>query len=347
MVININQIQQLESKLAEINQKLISAKTHSDKNIAQLASEAKLVAKKIALGKSIIKTEQELAQAQKLTTDPELRTIAMQEVQDLKAKLAKLKQQFKSCLAFDPNDSKNAIIEIRAGTGGNEASLFAAELARMYIKYLERQGFKVNLLSASLSEVGGYKEVILEVKGKNAYAKLKYESGTHRVQRVPETESSGRIHTSAVTVAILPEAQESDLKINPDDLRIDVFRSSGHGGQSVNTTDSAVRITHLPTGTVVTCQDEKSQLKNKTKAMNILRSRLLARKLEEEQTKLKLERRAQIGSGDRSEKIRTYNFPQDRVTDHRINLTMHNLSNFLNGEIDQMVQALHQSNQSL
>jgi peptide chain release factor 1 len=243
-------------------------------------------------------------------------------------------------LPKDPNDERNVVVEIRGGAGGEEAALFAADLYRMYTRYAERRRWKSEVLGANYTDIGGIKEISFVIEGKGAYSRLKYESGVHRVQRIPTTESGGRIHTSTATVAVLPEAEEVDVQIDPGDLRVDVYRSSGHGGQSVNTTDSAVRITHLPTGIVVTCQDEKSQLKNREKAMRVLRARLLEQKQEEQAAQYAQARRSQVGTGDRSERIRTYNFPQGRITDHRIGYTLHQLEAFLDGEIDEMIEAL-------
>jgi peptide chain release factor 1 len=274
--------------------------------------------------------------------DEELKELVRGELPQLRERRSLLEERLKVLLLpKDPNDDRNVLLEIRAGTGGDEAGLFAADLFRMYARYAERSGWRVEVASSSPSGgVGGFKEIIALVEGRGAYSRLKYESGVHRVQRVPATESQGRIHTSAVTVAILPEAEEVDVQIDPNDLRIDVYHSSGHGGQSVNTTDSAVRITHLPTGLIVTCQDEKSQLKNKAKAMKVLRARLLDVMVQKQNAEITEARRSQVGSGDRSERIRTYNFPQGRVTDHRIGLTLYNLESILDGEIQGIIDAL-------
>lgn len=273
--------------------------------------------------------------------DPELLEMAKDEISALEEKRAEMEEEFKiALLPKDENDSRNVILEIRAGTGGDEAALFGGDLLRMYSRYAERHGFTVEALSSTLTELGGVKEIVLLVAGSGAYAKLKYESGVHRVQRVPDTESSGRIHTSAATVAVLPEAEEVEVNIDPKDVRVDVFRSSGHGGQSVNTTDSAVRVTHIPTGIVVSCQDEKSQIKNKAKAMKVLASRLYDMYQSEAQSELSENRRQQVGSGDRSERIRTYNFPQGRVTDHRVGMTLYQLDSFLDGAMDEILDAL-------
>ncbi len=273
--------------------------------------------------------------------DPEIRKLAKEEMESLKGKLSELEGELKALmLPRDPNDEKNILLEIRAGTGGEEAALFAADLFRMYARYAELKGWKTEVLSEHYTGLGGLKEIIVLISGENVYSRLKRESGVHRVQRVPETEAQGRIHTSAVTVAVLPEAEEVDVQVNPEELRVDVFRSSGHGGQHVNTTDSAVRITHLPTGLVVTCQDEKSQHKNKAKAMKVLRSRLLDMQTAEQHSKISEERKSMVGSGDRSEKIRTYNFPQSRVTDHRIGLTLYRLEAILQGELDMLLDPL-------
>ncbi|HEX6971800.1 MAG TPA: peptide chain release factor 1 [Limnochordia bacterium] len=279
--------------------------------------------------------------------DPELAELAKAEIDQLDQRIEELRQRLQRLLLpQDPNDNRNVVLEIRAGAGGSEAALFAADLLRMYSRYAERQGWRVEPLSASSTELGGFKEVIVMVHGQGAFSRLKYERGVHRVQRIPATESGGRIHTSTATVAVLPEADEVEVHIEPEDLRIDVYRSSGHGGQSVNTTDSAVRITHLPTGLVVTCQDEKSQHKNREKALRILRARLFAKLQQAQAEEVAEARRSQVGSGERSERIRTYNFPQGRVTDHRIDLTLYRLSNVLDGELDEIIDSLMTADQA-
>jgi peptide chain release factor 1 len=293
--------------------------------------------------KSICKIDEDLAGAKELLEDsnPEMRDLAQIDIEALYEERASLEEELKVLLLpKDPNDDKNTIVEIRAGTGGDEAALFAGDLVRMYMRYAERKRWKCNLLATSPSGDYGFKEAIFMIEGDKVYSHLKHESGVHRVQRVPETESQGRVHTSAVTVAVLPEAEDVEIDIKPEEIRVDVFRSSGPGGQSVNTTDSAVRVTHIPTGLVVTCQDEKSQLKNKQQALVVLRARLLDIKNSEQQKKISDERREQVGSGDRSERIRTYNYPQSRVTDHRINLTLYRLSSIMDGDIDEIVDSL-------
>ena len=295
------------------------------------------------------KAKEAIAEAKEMldSGDEELRELAKMEVAEYEDQIPEMEEQLKILLLpKDPNDEKNVILEVRAGTGGEEAALFAQDLLRMYLRYAERRGWKAEIMDSNDTGIGGIKEASVLIKGKGAYSRLKYESGTHRVQRVPETESSGRIHTSAATVAVLPEVDDVEVEINPNDVRVDVYRSSGNGGQCVNTTDSAVRLTHIPTGLVVTCQDEKSQIKNKDKAFKVLRSRLYDMKLQEQNAEISAERRSQVGSGDRSERIRTYNFPQGRITDHRIGLTIYKLDSFLDGDIDEVIDGLITSDQA-
>jgi peptide chain release factor 1 len=343
------QEKQLRARYIELEQKLQEPNIFSTKDGQKIAKEHAEIGEILAVLEEYKTVTKATDETQKLASGvDELAELALLELPVLLEKRQALKDKLDEAFSpKDPSEKRNAIFEIRAGAGGDEASLFAGELYRMYALYCERKGWKIELVSESPSEVGGFKEIVFNVIASGAYGALRFESGVHRVQRVPKTESSGRIHTSTVTVAVLPEAEEADIEINPADLRIDVFRSGGPGGQSVNTTDSAVRITHVPTGLIVTCQDEKSQHKNKAKALNVLRSRLLAQKLEEEEKQRSTERKSQIGSGDRSEKIRTYNFPQDRVTDHRINLSLHNLPGLLSGEIDELIKKLHQANRKL
>jgi peptide chain release factor 1 len=342
------QIDQILSKFDELTGQLTDESILSDpKRYQAVAKERAELEKVVVVAKELGDAYRTLEDNQAVIAaneDPEIVELARSELEELEEKRDRLEGELKLLLVpQDPSAHKNTIIEIRAGTGGEEANLFVADLMRMYSRYAENKGWKIEILSSHPTGIGGFKEVIFLVQGKDAYGTLKYEKGVHRVQRVPVTESSGRIHTSAVSVAVLPEAEDLDVEINPKDLRIDVYRSSGPGGQSVNTTDSAVRITHTPTGLVVTCQDEKSQHKNKDKALKVLRARLLERAEKEREEKLSRERKTQIGSGDRSAKIRTYNFPQQRLTDHRIGLTLHRLNEIIDGGLDEIVSALHQA----
>jgi peptide chain release factor 1 len=340
---------QLSARLEELNALLSSEDvTRNLDNYRKLTREHAEIAPVVELFHAYQKSEREVATALEMTNDPEMRELAEPEVLEGRRRLAEIEAELqRQLLPRDPSDERNIFLEIRAGTGGDESALFAANLFRMYVRYAERQGWKVELISESQSELGGYKEVIAKVIGFGAYSKLKFESGGHRVQRVPETETQGRIHTSACTVAVMPEADAiDDVVLNPADLRIDTFRSSGAGGQHINKTDSAVRVTHLPTGIVVECQDDRSQHKNKAQALSVLAARIKDKQLREQQAKQAATRKSLIGSGDRSERIRTYNFPQGRVTDHRINLTLYKIDQIMDGALDELVDALQAEHQT-
>lgn len=342
----------LEEKHIDLSQKISDPDVINNQTLWQkLMKEHAELEPIVEKYKEYKKSRQGLAEAKEVlydkTADEEFRELAKMEMEELEEKIGSLEDELKILLLpKDPNDDKNVIVEVRAGAGGDEAGLFAAELFRMYTRYAENHGWKTELMSLNETGVGGYKEVIFMIRGKGAYSRLKFESGAHRVQRIPATESGGRIHTSTATVAVLPEVDDVEFEINTNDLRIDVFRSSGSGGQSVNTTDSAVRVTHLPTNMVVSCQDEKSQHKNKEKAIKILKARLLDLKTKEQQAEIAENRKSQVGTGDRSERIRTYNFPQGRITDHRINMTIYKLDSFMEGEIGDMLEALITSDQA-
>ncbi len=339
----IDKLNAVEAKYGELLQRLADPAVQADpgqyRTSAKSLAEIEPLVEKFREFKSVLT---QIAQSQELMeSDPDMRELAQEELQSLGARRDALDAEIKVLLLpKDPNDEKNVVLEIRAGTGGDEAALFAAELFRMYSRYAESQGWRIELMSSSETGVGGIKEVIAVIEGRQVYSRLKYESGVDRVQRVPATEASGRIHTSTATVAVLPEAEEVDVQIDPKDLRIDTFCSSGPGGQSVNTTYSAVRLTHIPTGIVVSQQDEKSQIKNRAKAMKVLRSRLYEMEMRKQQEAIAKDRRSQVGTGERSEKIRTYNFPQSRITDHRINFTTHQLVNVLNGDLTELIDQI-------
>ena len=338
----LEKLKAIEQRLTEVEQQLSDPAVYTDRErLTALSREQKELTPIAAAFRAWQQAEADCAGAQELLSDPEIRELAQEELRRARQERDRLSEELKRLLLpRDPNDDRNVILEVRAGIGGEEGALFAADLFRMYSRYAELKGWKAEIMSESPSESGGYKEIICLITGDRVYSRLKFEAGAHRVQRVPETETQGRIHTSTATVAVMPQAEEVDFALDMKDLRIDTFRSSGAGGQHINKTSSAIRVTHIPTGTVVECQNERSQFQNKDKALEILRSRLLAQKQKEQQDAINADRAGQVGTGDRSEKIRTYNFPQDRCTDHRIGLTVHNLDKIMDGNLDDIIDAL-------
>ncbi len=332
----------LAQRMDELEARLSEPGLYDDPDrAAKLLRERNELEPIVAAFRAYERAKQAQADALEMLSDPDMKELAQEELQQAKADMARLEEELKILLLpKDPNDDKNIFVEIRGGAGGEESALFAADLYRMYTMYADKRGWQTEVMSKSETELGGYKEIVFRVAGDKVYSRLKFESGVHRVQRVPETESQGRVHTSTTTVAVLPEAEEVDFYLDPNDLRIDTFRSSGAGGQHINKTSSAIRITHIPTGTVVECQDERSQHKNRDKAMRVLRSRLYEAEVEKQQAAIAADRKSQVGTGDRSERIRTYNFPENRVSDHRIKLTLYKLDQFLNGDMDEILDAL-------
>lgn len=347
----LDKLSSIEDRYNEIGEQVIKSEVIADREVWQkLMIEHSGIEDIVFKYREYVETKHNLEDSKEMLReklDDEMKELVKEEIKELESSLEQIEEELRVLLIpTDPNDHKNVIVEIRGGAGGDEAALFAGVLFRMYSRYAERNRWKVEIMNTNEIGIGGFKEVIFMIKGKGAYSRLKYESGVHRVQRVPATESSGRIHTSTSTVAVLPEAEDVDINVQDNELKVDTFRSSGAGGQHVNTTDSAIRITHLPTGLVVSCQDEKSQIKNKEKAMKILKTRLYDKMLSDQAAEIAQERKGQVGTGDRSERIRTYNFPQGRVTDHRINLTVHQMDAFIDGELDEMIDGLITSDQA-